>query len=75
MRKGLVAAALLAVWIVLGCFEKEQAVPIIDEAMDVISQHGVNVKIGGNWMPLSISRRERSELYIIRLRAILYFMN
>ncbi|WP_176502546.1 hypothetical protein [Paenibacillus lautus] len=40
MRKGLVAAALLAVWIVSGCFEKVQAVPIIDEAMDVISQHG-----------------------------------
>ncbi|VTR20160.1 Uncharacterised protein [Actinobacillus pleuropneumoniae] len=47
MRKGLVAAALLAVWIVSGCFEKEQAVPIIDEAMDVISQHGVNVKNRG----------------------------
>lgn len=44
MRKGLVAAALIAVWIVSGCFEKEQSAPIIDEAIDVIYQHGVNVK-------------------------------
>lgn len=42
MRKGLVAAALLAVWIVSGCFEKVQAVPIIDEAMDVRSGRSIS---------------------------------
>lgn len=47
MRKSLVAAALLAVWIVTGCYEKEQAAPIIDEAVDVINQHGVIVKNRG----------------------------
>lgn len=44
MRKGLVAAALIAVWIVVGCFEKDAVAPIIDETQDVINQHGVNVK-------------------------------
>ncbi|WP_127593862.1 DUF4362 domain-containing protein [Paenibacillus lautus] len=47
MRKSLIAAALIAVWIVIGCYEKEQAAPIIDEAVDVINQHGVNVKNRG----------------------------
>jgi hypothetical protein len=47
MRKSLIAAALIAVWIVTGCYEKEQAAPIIDEAVDVINQHGVNVKNRG----------------------------